>query len=83
MLEEIINYVKSLQNQIEFLSMKLSTTNPTKFFGGQLIIEPPDEVKQLLASRSADHRSLIELGIGLSNRSEVHGQIATMRSDRI
>ena len=44
MLEEIINYVKSLQNQIEFLSMKLSTTNPTKFFGGQLIDCNPNQV---------------------------------------
>ncbi|KAL1198397.1 Transcription factor bHLH76 [Cardamine amara subsp. amara] len=29
MLDEIINYVQSLQCQIEFLSMKLSTVNPT------------------------------------------------------
>ncbi|CAA3003703.1 Hypothetical predicted protein [Olea europaea subsp. europaea] len=28
MLDEIINYVQSLQNQIEFLSMKLASTNP-------------------------------------------------------
>ncbi|KAG6605076.1 Transcription factor basic helix-loop-helix 63, partial [Cucurbita argyrosperma subsp. sororia] len=28
MLDEIINYVQSLQQQVEFLSMKLATTNP-------------------------------------------------------
>ncbi|XWS51484.1 hypothetical protein CRYUN_Cryun12cG0180300 [Craigia yunnanensis] len=28
MLDEIINYVQSLQNQVEFLSMKLATVNP-------------------------------------------------------
>ncbi|KAG9130395.1 hypothetical protein Leryth_004358 [Lithospermum erythrorhizon] len=29
MLDEIINYVQSLQRQVEFLSMKLATVNPT------------------------------------------------------
>ncbi|KAK4800614.1 hypothetical protein SAY86_021101 [Trapa natans] len=29
MLDEIINYVQSLQQQVEFLSMKLATVNPT------------------------------------------------------
>ncbi|ESQ34261.1 hypothetical protein EUTSA_v10007696mg [Eutrema salsugineum] len=33
MLDEIINYVQSLQCQIEFLSMKLSTVNPPLDFG--------------------------------------------------
>ncbi|KAI7731531.1 hypothetical protein M8C21_017660 [Ambrosia artemisiifolia] len=28
MLDEIINYVQSLQHQVEFLSMKLATVNP-------------------------------------------------------
>ncbi|KAL9228363.1 hypothetical protein vseg_003952 [Gypsophila vaccaria] len=32
MLDEIINYVQSLQRQVEFLSMKLSTVNPTLDF---------------------------------------------------
>ncbi|KAG0480886.1 hypothetical protein HPP92_011454 [Vanilla planifolia] len=31
MLDEIINYVQSLQNQIEFLSMKLACVNPMTF----------------------------------------------------
>ncbi|KAJ6919399.1 myc-type [Populus alba x Populus x berolinensis] len=28
MLDEIINYVQSLQRQVEFLSMKIATLNP-------------------------------------------------------
>lgn len=32
MLDEIINYVQSLQRQVEFLSMKLTTVNPTLDF---------------------------------------------------
>lgn len=31
MLDEIINYVQSLQNQVEFLSMKLASANPTLY----------------------------------------------------
>jgi hypothetical protein len=31
MLDEIINYVQSLQRQVEFLSMKLATVNPLDF----------------------------------------------------
>ncbi|KAI9071897.1 hypothetical protein K1719_046132 [Acacia pycnantha] len=30
-LDEIINYVQSLQNQVEFLTMKLASVNPTMF----------------------------------------------------
>ncbi|KAF0915646.1 hypothetical protein E2562_037706 [Oryza meyeriana var. granulata] len=33
MLDEIINYVQSLQQQVEFLSMKLTTVNPQLDFG--------------------------------------------------
>ncbi|CAL9119832.1 unnamed protein product [Musa textilis] len=33
MLDEIINYVQSLQNQVEFLSMKLASLNPMVYFG--------------------------------------------------
>ncbi|XP_057972077.1 transcription factor BC1 [Malania oleifera] len=37
MLDEIINYVQSLQNQVEFLSMKLATVNPMLYnFGMDL-----------------------------------------------
>ncbi|EPS73774.1 hypothetical protein M569_00982 [Genlisea aurea] len=36
MLDEIINYVQSLQNQVEFLSMKLASVNPMYDFGMDL-----------------------------------------------
>ncbi|CAH1417921.1 unnamed protein product [Lactuca virosa] len=35
MLDEIINYVQSLQRQVEFLSMKLATVNPCLDFDGE------------------------------------------------
>ncbi|KAK8476782.1 hypothetical protein V6N13_125377 [Hibiscus sabdariffa] len=34
MLDEIINYVQSLQNQVEFLSMKLASINPSFYDSG-------------------------------------------------
>ncbi|KAL4587921.1 hypothetical protein LXL04_000798 [Taraxacum kok-saghyz] len=38
MLDEIINYVQSLQRQVEFLSMKLATVNPCLDFDGDNIL---------------------------------------------
>lgn len=38
MLDEIINYVQSLQRQVEFLSMKLSAVNPTLDFNMEHIL---------------------------------------------
>ncbi|KAK9054606.1 hypothetical protein SSX86_025685 [Deinandra increscens subsp. villosa] len=35
MLDEIINYVQSLQNQVEFLSMKLASVNPMLYESGE------------------------------------------------
>ncbi|KAJ0440551.1 putative transcription factor bHLH family [Helianthus annuus] len=46
MLDEIINYVQSLQNQVEFLSMKLASVNPMLYdFGMDLdsFMLKPDE----------------------------------------
>ncbi|XP_076889736.1 basic helix-loop-helix protein 80-like [Bidens hawaiensis] len=46
MLDEIINYVQSLQNQVEFLSMKLASVNPMLYdFGVDLdtFMLKPDE----------------------------------------
>ncbi|KAL5215561.1 hypothetical protein ABZP36_006962 [Zizania latifolia] len=37
MLDEIINYVQSLQRQVEFLSMKLATVNPQLEFDGNYV----------------------------------------------
>ncbi|KAL3507186.1 hypothetical protein ACH5RR_032568 [Cinchona calisaya] len=38
MLDEIINYVQSLQRQVEFLSMKLATINPRMEFNAEAFI---------------------------------------------
>ncbi|NP_001312696.1 transcription factor bHLH137-like [Nicotiana tabacum] len=46
MLDEIINYVQSLQNQVEFLSMKLASSNPMYYdFGMDLdaLMVRPDQ----------------------------------------
>nr|GME18954.1 transcription factor bHLH137-like [Ipomoea batatas] len=40
-LDEIINYVQSLQNQVEFLSMKLASENPMFYDGGLDILHAP------------------------------------------
>ncbi|KAE8805057.1 Transcription factor bHLH62 [Hordeum vulgare] len=45
MLDEIINYVQSLQRQVEFLSMKLSTMNPQLELDEQCI--PSKEMNQM------------------------------------
>ncbi|KAH9618684.1 hypothetical protein KSS87_017158 [Heliosperma pusillum] len=40
MLEEIINYVQSLQNQVEFLSVKLASLDPTVYTFGLMDLDP-------------------------------------------
>ncbi|KAL1566460.1 transcription factor bHLH137-like protein [Salvia divinorum] len=51
MLDEIINYVQSLQNQVEFLSMKLASVNPMFYdFGLDLesfMVRPEQELSDL------------------------------------
>ncbi|EHA8592409.1 transcription factor bHLH77 [Cocos nucifera] len=42
MLDEIINYVQSLQRQVEFLSMKLATVNPRLDFNNVANLLPKD-----------------------------------------
>ncbi|KAL8172055.1 hypothetical protein V2J09_023859 [Rumex salicifolius] len=46
MLDEIINYVQSLQQQVEFLSMKLATVNPESSFDINRIL--PKDIQPLL-----------------------------------
>ncbi|KAE9588486.1 hypothetical protein Lal_00003000 [Lupinus albus] len=50
MLDEIINYVQSLQQQVEFLSMKLATVNPELNFDVEQILS-----KDILRSRIGEH----------------------------
>ncbi|KAI3455109.1 hypothetical protein Pfo_011772 [Paulownia fortunei] len=51
MLDEIINYVQSLQNQVEFLSMKLASVNPMFYdFGMDLesfMVRPDQDLSNL------------------------------------
>ncbi|MQL72543.1 hypothetical protein Taro_004876 [Colocasia esculenta] len=62
MLDEIINYVQSLQRQVEFLSMKLATVNPRLDFNAESLLAKdmhqsrgslPHSVYPLEASASA------------------------------
>ncbi|XP_066350850.1 transcription factor bHLH76-like isoform X2 [Miscanthus floridulus] len=67
MLDEIINYVQSLQRQVEFLSMKLAAVNPqlglnikqllSKDFGGMRLFRAP----------SAPSSSSTHLGFSISH----------------
>lgn len=53
MLDEIINYVQSLQRQVEFLSMKLATVNPRLEFNIEGLL-----AKDLLHSRAGPSSTL-------------------------
>ncbi|KAG2706850.1 hypothetical protein I3843_05G109700 [Carya illinoinensis] len=53
MLDEIINYVQSLQRQVEFLSMKLATVNPRLDFNVEGLL-----AKDILPSRVATSSTL-------------------------
>lgn len=53
MLDEIINYVQSLQRQVEFLSMKLATVNPRLDFNIEGLL-----AKDMLQSRIGSSSSL-------------------------
>lgn len=46
MLDEIINYVQSLQRQVEFLSMKLATVNPRMEFNMEAAVMSKDVMFQ-------------------------------------
>ncbi|KAM7484475.1 hypothetical protein LguiA_000484 [Lonicera macranthoides] len=53
MLDEIINYVQSLQRQVEFLSMKLATVNPRMEFNIEGIL-----TKDIIHSRAGPSSSI-------------------------
>ncbi|KAL8106022.1 transcription factor bHLH49-like [Apium graveolens] len=53
MLDEIINYVQSLQRQVEFLSMKLATVNPRLDFNVEGLL-----AKDILQSRAGPSSTL-------------------------
>uniref|UniRef100_A0A804NLD7 BHLH domain-containing protein n=1 Tax=Zea mays TaxID=4577 RepID=A0A804NLD7_MAIZE len=53
MLDEIINYVQSLQRQVEFLSMKLSTVNPRLELGADDSFVPRDDANKMCAAATS------------------------------
>jgi len=72
MLDEIINYVQSLQRQIEFLSMKLAAVNPRLDYNYEQLLG-----KELLLSRSPETTLLgpDPLGYGHDLHGHGHGQL--------
>ncbi|KAK1360660.1 hypothetical protein POM88_045134 [Heracleum sosnowskyi] len=63
MLDEIINYVQSLQNQVEFLSMKIASVNPMLYdFGMDLdAFMVKSEVQNQSSSLEATQQPFCEL----------------------
>ncbi|KAL5979317.1 hypothetical protein ACLOJK_019215 [Asimina triloba] len=57
MLDEIINYVQSLQNQVEFLSMKLASVNPI-FYGFSTDLDDYESKSEKLKSIASPLPSL-------------------------
>ncbi|VVA98549.1 unnamed protein product [Arabis nemorensis] len=63
MLDEIINYVQSLQRQVEFLSMKLATINPRMEFNSSAalsaeMIQPGESLTQSLYAIACSEQRL-------------------------
>ncbi|KAL0322973.1 UNVERIFIED_CONTAM: Transcription factor [Sesamum angustifolium] len=67
MLDEIINYVQSLQQQVEFLSMKLATVNPELNVDIERLLS-----KDILHSRGSNATAL-GIGPGLSSSHPFQG----------
>ncbi|XP_071716084.1 transcription factor bHLH49-like [Rutidosis leptorrhynchoides] len=70
MLDEIINYVQSLQRQVEFLSMKLATVNPRMDFNLEGLL-----AKDMLESRGGPSGTL-GFGPDMTMPSFNHSQMA-------
>ncbi|VAH31520.1 unnamed protein product [Triticum turgidum subsp. durum] len=71
MLDEIINYVQSLQRQVEFLSMKLSTMNPQLELDEQYI--PSKEMNQMAVPGFSYAGSPVAVAAGHGHGAEVEG----------
>ncbi|KAJ6735615.1 TRANSCRIPTION FACTOR BHLH FAMILY-RELATED [Salix viminalis] len=67
MLDEIINYVQSLQQQVEFLSMKLATVNPELYNEVERI-----QSKDILHSRGGNE-AILGLSPGTNSHQYSHG----------
>ncbi|XP_062207869.1 transcription factor bHLH62-like isoform X1 [Phragmites australis] len=71
MLDEIINYVQSLQRQVEFLSMKLATVNPQLDFNNLPNVLPKD-MHQSCGPLQNSHFPLETSGAPLSYINQPH-----------
>ncbi|XP_073282576.1 transcription factor bHLH49-like [Primulina huaijiensis] len=97
MLDEIINYVQSLQRQVEFLSMKLATVNPRLNFNIEAflakdILQPrlqsslacPPDMNVAYPPLHPSQPALIQSGIpGLGNSSDAFRRVINLRSTAI
>lgn len=73
MLDEIINYVQSLQRQVEFLSMKLATVNPQLDFSMENFVAKNIEIHQssvLLPPQSVYPLEAISTSFSFGNMPE-------------
>ncbi|CAH2054654.1 unnamed protein product [Thlaspi arvense] len=70
MLDEIINYVQSLQQQVEFLSMKLSSVNTRLDFNMEALVS-----KNYSAFSEDDLRSIIHMGFVQQNQIRDSNQV--------
>ncbi|CAL4959788.1 unnamed protein product [Urochloa decumbens] len=71
MLDEIINYVQSLQRQVEFLSMKLATVNPQLDFNNLPNLLPKD-IHQSCSPLQNSHFPLETSGAPLPYLNQTH-----------
>ncbi|KAL0340529.1 UNVERIFIED_CONTAM: Transcription factor [Sesamum radiatum] len=69
MLDEIINYVQSLQRQVEFLSMKLATVNPRMDFNMEALMS-----KDMFQSRGSLPHNMYPSDSYPSNRIRIHSE---------
>ncbi|KAM0846036.1 hypothetical protein ACQ4PT_055945 [Festuca glaucescens] len=72
MLDEIINYVQSLQRQVEFLSMKLATVNPQLDFNNLPNLLAKDMQQSCGPLQSSQHFPLDASGAPLPFMSQPH-----------
>ncbi|KAH7660966.1 tRNA (guanine-N1-)-methyltransferase N-terminal protein [Dioscorea alata] len=73
MLDEIINYVQSLQRQVEFLSMKLAAVNPEVNFDVEQILS-----KDILQSQDGGNSAALGFGQAMTiPHQQFHGLMQT------
>ncbi|KAF9623574.1 hypothetical protein IFM89_003364 [Coptis chinensis] len=77
MLDEIINYVQSLQRQVEFLSMKLATVNPRLDFNIEGILAK-DNHQQIPSGWDDELHNVVQMSYGANgpfNNQDLNGSL--------